>query len=141
MTAAQDDPLTLLRTINAAAAFNRWAGIEVSAADAGTVELRLRWREEFGQYAGFLHAGVVTALIDTACGFAAVTTSGGDVTASHCAVNFLAPARGDAFVARARVVKTGRRQVFVTAELSAERDGQSVLVATGDTILVPLPPA
>ena len=139
MTGSPSDVLALLRDVNATAAFNRWAGIEVTAADTTTVELRLAWREEFGQYAGFLHAGVITALIDTACGFAGAAASGGNVTASHCAVNFLAPARGDAFVARARVVKAGRRQLFVTAELHAEHDRALVLVATGDTMLVPLP--
>lgn len=70
---------------------------------------------QFGHYAGFLHAGIVTALIDTACGFAAATVAGGKVLASHCAVHFLAPARGEAFVARARVVKAGHRQVFTSS--------------------------
>lgn len=138
MTQPETDLLTQLTSINDTAGFNRWAGVEVALAEPGLVELRLRWRDEFGQYAGFLHAGIVTALIDTACGFAAVTATGGLVTASHCAVNFLAPARGDAFLARARTVKAGRRQIFATAELTAERDGGSTLVATGDTLLVPL---
>jgi acyl-coenzyme A thioesterase PaaI-like protein len=60
------------------------------------------------------------------------------VLASHISVNCLAPARGDAFVARARVVKAGRRQVFARAELFAVRDDAEQLVATGDVILVPL---
>jgi uncharacterized protein (TIGR00369 family) len=129
--------LPLLRSVNQSAAFNQWAGFEVLEAERGRVELRLPWRPEFAQYAGFLHAGVVTALIDTACGFAAATVTGGAVVASHCAVNFLAPARGEAFVARARVVKAGRRQVFTTAEVSAEAEGATTLVASGETLLVP----
>jgi uncharacterized protein (TIGR00369 family) len=129
--------LPLLRSVNQSAAFNQWAGFEVTAAEGGHVELRLPWRQEFGQYAGFLHAGMVAALIDTACGFAAATVTGGGVLASHCAVNFLAPAGGEAFVARARVVKAGRRQVFTSAEVSAEAEGATTLVATGQTILVP----
>lgn len=136
MTAPEID-LPLLRQINGTAAFNRWAGFDVTLANSGLVELRLPWREEFGQYAGFMHAGVVTAVIDTACGFAAATVTGGEVLASHCAVNFLAAARGDAFVARARVLKCGRRQVFTTAELFAERDGTTTLVASGETIFIP----
>ncbi len=136
MTAPEVD-LALLREINATAPFNRWAGFEVTLVEPGLVELRLPWRAEFAQYGGFLHAGVVTALIDTACGFAAATVTGGTVVASHCAVNYLAPATGEAFVARARVVKAGRRQVFTSAELSAERDGSLALVASGETILVP----
>ncbi|HEU0104227.1 MAG TPA: PaaI family thioesterase [Mycobacteriales bacterium] len=129
--------LALLRHINETAAFNQWAGFEVTQAEPGRVELRLPWRAEFGQYAGFLHAGLVSALIDTACGFAAATVVGGQVLASHCAVSFLAPARGEVFVARGHVVKAGRRQVFTAADLSAEADGARTLVASGQTILVP----
>lgn len=130
--------LPLLRHINQTAPFNNWAGFEVVHAEPGRVELRLPWRAEFGQYAGFLHAGMVTALIDTACGFAAATVTGGPVLASHCAVNFLAPAHGEVFLARGRVCKAGRRQVFTKAELFAEAGGDSLsLVASGETILVP----
>ena len=57
------DPLPALREINELAAFNRWAGFEVVSAGTGSAELRLPWREDFGQYAGFLHAGLVTALL------------------------------------------------------------------------------
>ncbi|MFI6430394.1 PaaI family thioesterase [Rhodococcus oryzae] len=128
------DSLTLLRGVNETAPFNRWAGFVVSAAGDGTAELRLPWRAELGQYSGFLHAAVVAGMIDTACGFAAATVIG-QVLAAQCSVNFLSPAVGDEFVARAVVVKAGKRQVFTTAELFAERDGPSKLVATGTTIL------
>ena len=68
--------LANLRAINASAAFNRWCGIEVVRAEPGAVEIAMPWRVEAGQYAGFLHAGLQGALIDTACGFAAVTMVG-----------------------------------------------------------------
>ena len=130
--------LSVLRGVNATAQFNSWAGFEVTAAEPGRVELRLPWRDEVGQYAGLVHAGMVAALIDTVCGFAAVTMTGSGVVASHCAVSFLAPARGAAFVARGQVSKAGRRQVFASAELFAEAtDGSLALVASGQTILVP----
>ncbi len=135
MTAPGVD-LQLLRTVNDTAGFNRWAAFEVIRAEAGLVELRVPWRAEFGQYAGFLHAGVITAMIDTACGFAAATVAG-NVVASHCAVSYLAQAKGQAFLAHAHVVKAGRRQVFVRAELSAELNGSLTLVAAGETLLVP----
>ena len=121
------------------AAFNRWAGFEVVDAGDGRAELKLPWRADLGQYAGFLHASMIGGMIDTACGFAAFTLSG-RVLASHISVNCLAPATGDAFVARARVVKAGRRQVFARAELFALRGEAEHLVATGDVILVPSPP-
>jgi len=123
--------------LSASAAFNAWAGFEVLAAAAGSAELKLVWRPDLGQYAGFLHAAMIGGMIDTACGFAAYTVSG-HVLASHFSVSCLAPAAGDAFVARARVVKAGRRQVFAHADLFALDGTGERLVATGDAILVPI---
>ena len=129
-----DDPLAQIRAINESAAFNRWCAIEVTSAEAGRAEIAMPWRPEAGQYSEFLHAGVVTALIDTACGFAAATVVG-RVLASHCSVNFLRPATGERFVARARVVKPGKSQVFTACELYGVTAGSEKLVATGETLL------
>ncbi len=134
------EPLTTLRAINATAPFNRWCGISVDSAAAGTAQISMPWRGEVGQYSGFLHAGLVGALIDTACGFAAVTLVG-RVLASHYSVNCLRPAVGTSFIARARVVKAGKSQVFTAAELFAMTDGVETLVATGETLLSVVPAA
>jgi uncharacterized protein (TIGR00369 family) len=131
------DPLTSIRAINATSAFNRWCGIEVLSAGDGKAEIAMPWRAEAGQYAGFLHAGLIGALIDTACGFAAATVTG-RVLASHYAVNCLRPAVGERFMARARVVKPGKTQVFTYCELFALTDGTEKLVATGETLLTPV---
>lgn len=130
------DPALLarIRAINDSAAFNRWCGFEVLGADAGVAELAMPWRGEAGQYSGFLHAGLVGAMIDTACGFAAATLVG-RVLASHYSVNCLRPAVGDRFVARARVVKPGKTQVFTACELFALQGADEKLVATGETLL------
>ena len=128
------DPLAQLRAVNQTAAFNRWCGIEVLSAAPGTAEIGMPWRSELGQYAGFLHAGVVGALIDTACGYAAATLVG-RVLASHYSVNCLRPAVGERFIARARVVKPGKAQVFTACELFALTGGVEKLVATGETLL------
>ena len=129
------DPLSLLRAVNETAAFNRWCGFQVERAASGEVELAMPWRAELGQYSGFLHAGVVGALIDTACGFAAATQLGSRVLASHFAVNCLRPAVGERFVAKARVLRAGRQQVFTRCELYAHHRGEEKLVATGETLL------
>ena len=136
-TPASSDPLTLIRTINASAAFNRWCGIEVLGASEGKAEIAMPWRADAGQYSGFLHAGLIGALIDTACGFAAVSLVG-RVLASHYAVNCLRPAVGERFIARARVVKPGKTQVFTYCELFALVNGVEKLVATGETLLTPV---
>jgi uncharacterized protein (TIGR00369 family) len=131
---SQLDPVARLREINKMAAFNRWCGIEVVSAKAGEAEIAMPWRQEVGQYAGFLHAGLVGALIDTACGFAAATLVG-RVLASHYSVNCLRPAVGERFVARARVVKRGQSMVFTACELYAQAADGEKLVATGETLL------
>jgi uncharacterized protein (TIGR00369 family) len=135
--AADDTMRDAVVALNASAAFNRLSGFEVVSAGSGTAELRLPWRADLGQYAGFLHAAMIAGMIDTACGFAAYTIAG-DVLASHFSVNCLAPAAGDSFVARASVVQAGRRQVFARAELFASSGGDERLVATGEAILVPV---
>lgn len=132
---AEHDVLAQLRAINQMAAFNRWCGLEVRSASEGLVELAVPWRADFGQYAGFLHAGLIGALIDTACGFAAVTVAGSGVLAAHFSVNCLRPARGEHFIARARVVRAGKTQVFTACDLFAVASDTEKLVATGETLL------
>jgi uncharacterized protein (TIGR00369 family) len=127
--------LAQIRAINQTAAFNHWCGIEVISAEPGKVEIAMPWRSEVGQYAGFLHAGLIGALIDTACGFAAATVVG-RVLASHYSVTCLRPAVGERFIARARVVKPSKSQVFTTCELYAQTGGSEKLVATGETLLL-----
>lgn len=135
-----ENPLLALRQINELAAFNRWGGIVVDAAEPGQVEISLSWKPELGQYSGFLHAGVIGGLIDTACGYAAATLLGPNLLASHYSVNCLRPAIGERFCARAKVIKPGRTQIFTACELHAIVDGKETLVATGETLLSVLSP-
>jgi uncharacterized protein (TIGR00369 family) len=128
-----------LEKINNLAAFNRWCGIEVTHADRGEATIAINWREEFGQYSGFLHAGLVATLIDKACGYAAATVVGPRLLAANFSVNCLRPAIGHRFAARARVVKPGKAQVFTTCDLFAcDAEGEK-LVANGQTLLTVLP--
>ncbi|MBC7919129.1 MAG: PaaI family thioesterase [Rhodoferax sp.] len=128
------NPLAQIRAINSSAAFNQFFGITVESAEPGKVEISMPWRPEAGQYSGFMHAGLVGALIDTACGFAAATLSG-RVLAAHFSVNCLRPAVGERFVARAKVVKPGKTQVFTSCELYGLTGTTEKLVATGETLL------
>ncbi|MDH2382887.1 PaaI family thioesterase [Bradyrhizobium sp. CER78] len=138
MTTGAGFDLERLIATNASAAFNRLVGLEVISAGAGEVELRMPWRDDLTQYAGHLHAGVIAALLDTACGFAAASVVG-SVTASHFSMNCLRPAMGHGFIAKGTLVRAGRRQIFARAELFAESEqGEASLVATGETVLVPL---
>lgn len=138
--ASNADPAVMaaLIAVNESGTFNRWAGFKILSAKPGEVELQMPWRDDAGQYQGFLHAGLIGALIETACGFAAGTLAG-QVLASQFSVRCLAPANGKNFITKARVVKAGRRQVFTAAELYCEPHDSTelILCAVGDAILVP----
>jgi uncharacterized protein (TIGR00369 family) len=98
----------------------------------GEVEIALPFRADLTQQHGFLHAGVVTAVVDTACGAAALSLMppGAGVLTVEYKVNLLAPAAGDRFVARARVAKPGRTLTVCAGDVYAERDGRETPVAT-----------
>ena len=130
--------LEMLKKINAMAEFNRWCGIEVAVVESGVVEIEMPWRSEVGQYAGYLHAGLIGALIDTACGFAAATVAGPHLLAANFSVNCLRPAVGQKFIARARVVKPGKTQVFTACDLFAVDSQGEKLVVNGQTLLTVL---
>src|SRR5262249_19574940 len=87
----------------------------------GEVAVRLTCREEPTQQHGFLHAGVVTAIVDSACGYAALTLMPPDagVLSVEFKLNLLAPARGEAIVGRGRVVKAGRTITVCTGDVVA----------------------
>jgi uncharacterized protein (TIGR00369 family) len=123
---------------NASARLNCLAGFDVTAAENGASEIVMERSDDLTQYAGHLHAGMIAALLDTACGFAAATLAG-NVTATHFSMNCLRPAVGRRFIAKGTTVRAGRKQIFAKAELFAENDhGQRSLVATGDTLMVPI---
>ena len=132
---AQVDQLKILREINATSLFNKWLGLEVESANDGEVKLSLIWRDELGQYSGFLHAALIGGLIDTACGFAAATVAGPKVLASNFTVNCLRPAVGEKFIAKGKVIKAGKNQIFTACDLFAINDGKAKLVANGQAIL------
>jgi uncharacterized protein (TIGR00369 family) len=138
MTSSSGMSLPDLIAANASAGLNSLAGFDVTAAGNGAAEIVMEWNNDLTQYAGHLHAGMIAALLDTACGFAAAT-SAGNVTASHFSMNCLRPAVGRRFIAVGKTIRAGRKQIFARAELFAENDvGERSLVATGDTLMVPV---
>lgn len=99
----------------------------------GEVEIGFDFREDFTQQHGYLHAGVVTALVDTACGYAALTLTepGAEVLSVEFKLNLLSPAAGERFAARARVVRAGRNITVCAGDLYALKgDGAEKVVAT-----------
>lgn len=97
----------------------------------GSVEIALRPGPAISQQHGFVHAGAVAAIADSAAGYAALTLMPADsgVLTAEFKINLLAPASGDRIVARGRVVKAGRTLTLAQAEVFAEADGKEKLVA------------
>lgn len=108
-----------------------YLGASLGRVEPGEVEISLPFRDELTQQHGFLHAGVATALVDTACGYAALSLmpAGAAVLTVEFKVNLLAPGQGERFVAVGRVVKAGRSVMVCTGSLSAIRGATSREVA------------
>ena len=107
-------------------------GAALSKVAPGIVEIRMPFRDDLTQHHGYLHGAVVTALIDNACGFAAMTISpaGMEMLTVEYKVNFLAPAIGESIIARGAVKKAGRTFTICTGEGFMVRDGEERHVAT-----------
>ena len=92
----------------------------------------MAYSAQFTQQNGFLHAGIITAGLDNACGIAAFTLMppGSDILTVEFKTNLLAPAKGERFVFRAHVVKPGRTLTVCEARAFAVADGVESLVAT-----------
>jgi uncharacterized protein (TIGR00369 family) len=96
-------------------------GAELVRVEPGEVELTLPFRDDLTQQHGFLHAGIVTALVDSACGYAALSLMDREsaVLSVEYKVNLLAPAVGDRMRAVGRVIKPGRTLLVCTGEVVA----------------------
>lgn len=107
-------------------------GISIVRIAPGEVELSMPYSADWTQQNGFVHAGIITAGLDTACGIAAFTLmpAGCDVLTVEFKTNLLAPARGERFVFRAAVIKPGRTLTVCEGRAFAARDGVESLVAT-----------
>jgi uncharacterized protein (TIGR00369 family) len=115
-------------------------GISIARLEPGEVDLAMDYSPEFTQQHGFIHAGIITAGLDNACGIAAFTlmpASTGILTVEF-KTNLLAPARGERFAFRARVVKPGRTLTVCEARAYAMQDGAETLIATMSGTLMAL---
>jgi uncharacterized protein (TIGR00369 family) len=107
-------------------------GARLARVAPGEVEIELPYRADLTQQHGFLHAGVVTAVLDSCCGYAAFSLMppGAGVLSVEFKVNLLAPAKGDRLVARGRVVRAGRTISVCQADGVMRSGSGEVPVAT-----------
>lgn len=122
-------------------AFMRLLGAQLERVVPGEVDIVLPFRDDLVQQHGFLHAGVTTAIADSACGYAALSLMPPDaaVLSVEYKVNMLAPAKGSRFLARGRVIKSGRTVTVCRAEVLAfdrQGDARAVLEMQGTMMTV-----
>jgi uncharacterized protein (TIGR00369 family) len=108
-------------------------GAELTRVEPGLVEITLPYRLDLTQQHGYLHAGIVTTIADSACGYAAYSLMSpeSEVLSVEFKVNLLRPAKGATFVALAEVVKAGKTLTVVRADVfGMDHEGQRELIAT-----------
>ena len=106
-------------------------GATLGAIAPGMVEIEIHPNPSISQQHGFVHAGAVSAIADTAAGYAALSLmpAGRGVLTTEFKINLVAPAIGDRIVAVGKVVKAGRTLTLAQSEVFAESGGERKLVA------------
>jgi uncharacterized protein (TIGR00369 family) len=127
----RDDCQGRIRSSFAKQGLMRTLGATLGTVSPGLVEIALRPGPAISQQHGFVHAGAVSAIADTAAGYAALSLMPPDrgVLTTEFKINLLAPAMGDRILARGTVVKAGRTLTVAQTEVFAESGGRSKLVA------------
>jgi uncharacterized protein (TIGR00369 family) len=107
-------------------------GAQLTRVESGVVEITLPYRADLTQQHGFVHAGIVATILDSACGYAAFSLMPPDVAVLtiEYKINLMRPAQGERFVARAKVVKAGKTLSVCTGDVIAQSQGSGHVVAT-----------
>jgi uncharacterized protein (TIGR00369 family) len=110
----------------------RTLGIEIERIEAGRVTLTMAYDRKLSQQHDFIHAGIITTALDSACGYAAFSLMPADaaVLTIEFKTNLLAPAAGERFRFIGEVIKPGRTITVADGRAFAIRDGQEKLIAT-----------
>jgi len=100
--------------------------------EPGRVDITLPFRGDLTQQHGYLHAGIITTIADSACGYAAYSLMppNADVLSIEFKINLLRPGKGESFVARAEVIRPGKTVTAVRADVFAVNAGNELLIAT-----------
>lgn len=108
-------------------------GAELTLVTPGTIEIEMPYAPALTQQHGFLHAGIISAALDSACGYAAFSLmpENAGVLTIEFKVNLLAPGRGERFLFRGSVTKPGRTIIVADGQAYAiAADGEAKLIAT-----------
>jgi uncharacterized protein (TIGR00369 family) len=113
---------------------------EMTKVAPGEVHIQMPFNPAWTQQNGFIHAGIVTSIVDSACGYAAYTLMPADsgVLTVEYKVNFLSPAQGEMFVGIGRVIKPGRTLTVCAGEVMAYEKSGKKLIATMQATMMTL---
>ena len=107
-------------------------GATVARVAPGEVDIELLFRDDLLQQTGTLHGGVLAAIGDSACGYAALTLmpAGSEVWSVEFKINLLAPAAGRRFVAKGRVIRSGRTLTVCMADIATDERVVATVLGT-----------
>lgn len=116
-------------------------GATLARVDPGSVEIHLPFRGDLTQQHGYLHAGIVTTIADSACGYAALSlaAAGFEVLSVEFKINLLRPAIGERFVARGEVLRVGRTITVARADVHAGSQGEEKMIAAMQATIMIVP--
>lgn len=131
MQKSELDPEQKISASFAAQGLMTTLGAELVHISRGEVHIALRPRPEISQQHGYTHAGAVTSIADSACGYSALSVAPAecDVLTVEFKINFIRPAVGERFLAIGKVVKRGKTLTVCQSEVVAEQGAKRATIA------------
>ena len=120
--------------------FMKTLGAKLLSIEKGIVKIECPWHQSLTQQHGYFHAGVLTSIVDVACGYAAhsMMPEGSDVLSVEFKTNFLKVAKTDKIVAHGKVVKSGKTLTFCEGKVTDE--SEKILFATMQATMICIKP-
>lgn len=114
-------------------------GAELKTVEPGRIVIEMPFNKNYCQQNGFLHAGVITTIVDSACGYAAISLmpEGSDALTVEFKINLLSPAVGEKIVAIGKVIKAGKTITISSGEVfSVNNKGEQKQIALMQATLI-----
>ena len=113
-------------------------GAQLASVADGEVQIALPFSAKVSQQHGYVHAGAITSIVDSACGYAALTKAPLDceVVTAEFKINLLRPAIGERFLAIGKVLASGKLLTVCTGEVYAFSGGDRKVIAIMQATIV-----
>ena len=116
-------------------------GAQLASVADGEVQIELPFSTQLSQQRGYVHAGAITSIVDSACGYAALTKAPAecDVVTAEFKINFVRPALGERFLAIGKVQTSGKLLTVCTGEVRALSGSDWKVIAIMQATIVNVP--